>query len=83
MFLHIGYSRVVFKSDLIGIFQMNLRENPTNKQFLESANKSNFNLNSSWKDYKSFIVTDQGLLFSPVVPVTLAKRGKVSREQKG
>lgn len=76
MFLHIGYSRIVFKENIIGVFHMNLKDNPINKQFLESANKRNFFRNCNLDDYKSFIVTDTDLFFSPVVPATLARRNK-------
>ncbi len=76
MFLHIGYSRIVFKENIIGVFHMNLKDNPINKQFLESANKRNFFRNCNLDDYKSFIVTDTDLFFSPVVPATLTRRNK-------
>ena len=76
MFLHIGNSRIVFKESLIGIFHMKLKEDPINKQFIESANKGNFGRNVDFKNYKSFIITDHALLFSPVVPETLARRNR-------
>lgn len=83
MFLHIGYSRIVFKKDLIGIFHMNLKDNPINKEFLESANDSNFYRNSNLEGYKSFILTGSDLFFSPVVPATLARRDKSPGAKKG
>ncbi len=76
MFLHIGYSRIVYKKDLIGIFHMNLKDNPINKQFLESSSKGNFYLSSKLEECKSFIVTEDGLFFSSVVPATLARRNE-------
>lgn len=76
MFLHIGYSRIVLKKDLIGIFHINLKNNPINKQFLESSSKGNFYRNNKLEECKSFIVTDGDLLFSPVVPATLVRRSE-------
>ena len=81
MFLHIGYSRIVYEKEIIGIFDMALGEKPTNKQFLESANECNFYLNSNLKGFKSFIVTDKGLFFSPVIPETLARRNRAMTVQ--
>jgi len=80
MYIHIGNARIVFKRELIGIFHMNLRDNPVNKQFLESANAENFYRNKELERYKiSFIVTDSELLLSPIVPTTLARRQKRDR----
>ncbi|NLA11391.1 MAG: DUF370 domain-containing protein [Firmicutes bacterium] len=79
MYIHIGNTQIVFKKELIGIFKMNLRENPVNKQFLESANGEDFTRNTELKRYKSFILTDGDLLFSPIVPTTLARREKRNR----
>lgn len=82
MFLHIGYSRIVFKKDLIGIFHMNLRSNPINKQFLESSSKENLYRNSKLDECRSFIVTENDLFFSPVVPATLARRNETPGKRK-
>lgn len=79
MFIHIGKGRVVFKSELIGIFNMNLRDSPVNKQFLESGSDKKFYRNSDLGRHKSFIVTDDALLFSPIVPTTLARRESKNR----
>lgn len=74
MFLHIGGSRIVFHRDIIGIFNLNLRENPINRQFLESFRETRFLEASEYEKYKSFIVTDQNVKFSPISPMTLARR---------
>lgn len=76
MFIHIGKGQIVFKNELVGIFKMNLRDNPINKEFLESGNAKSFYRNSDLKRYKSFVVTDSALLFSPIIPTTLARREK-------
>ena len=74
MFIHIGKGQIVFKDELIGIFKMNVRDNPINKEFLESENAENLYRHSDLKRYKSFVVTDNALLFSPIIPTTLAHR---------
>lgn len=79
MFIHIGNARIVFKKELIGIFNLNLRENPVNRQFLESANAEKFHKNRDLERYKSFIVTGGDLLFSPIVPTTLSRRQNRNR----
>lgn len=76
MFIHIGKGQIVFKNELIGIFKMSLRDNPINKEFLESGNAKHFFRNSDLKRYKSFVVTDSALLFSPIIPTTLVRREK-------
>jgi len=73
MFLHIGDSRVVFLKELVGIFNMNLQENPVTLQFLESfpAEKGVVKeLNTS----NSFIVTTDKIYYSLISPLTLQRR---------
>lgn len=79
MFLDIGNGRVVFQRDIIGIFHMNLKNNPVNKEFLESANTNLYHENSRGR-VKSFVVTDSDVLFSPIVPTTLARKKRSLKE---
>jgi regulator of extracellular matrix RemA (YlzA/DUF370 family) len=74
MFLHVGGGKIIFHRDIIGIFNLNLREKPVNKQFLESALSSRFMKASDFERYKSFIVTDDTVHLSPIAPVTLSRR---------
>jgi hypothetical protein len=74
MYLHIGSTRIVFHQDIIGIFNLNLRKYPTNKQFLESASSTRFLEASEFERYNSFIVTDDTIHLSPIAPTTLARR---------
>ena len=74
MFLHIGGSRIVFHRDIIGIFNLNLRENPINKQFLECFRETRFLEAVEYEKYKSFIVMDEKVKLSPISPMTLARR---------
>lgn len=80
MFLHIGGSRIVFYDEVIGIFNMNLIENPINKEFLETFSAEGYvNLKER---KKSFIVTDKKIYFSPISSVTLEKRKESPSLQK-
>ncbi len=74
MYLHIGSNRIVFHRDIIGIFNLNLRKNPTNKQFLESTKSTRFLEASEFEKNNSFIVTDETIHLSPIAPPTLARR---------
>lgn len=74
MYLHIGSNRIVFHRDIIGIFNLNLRKNPTNKQFLETALANRFLGSTDYEQFKSFIVTDNSVHLSPIAPATLARR---------
>jgi hypothetical protein len=74
MFLHIGGSKIVYYRDILGIFNLNLRKYPTNKQFLEASPETRFFKASDFESYKSFIVTADTIYLSPIAPVTLARR---------
>lgn len=74
MYLHIGGTRIVFHQDIIGIFNLNLRKNPTNKQFLEAGLSTRFLEASEFERNNSFIVTDDTIHLSPIAPTTLARR---------
>ena len=82
MFLHIGGSRIVFNRDIIGIFNLDLRDNPVNKQFLDAAQKIRFLGASEYGKYKSFIVTTGGVHLSPIAPATLARRKSIDHYEK-
>lgn len=82
MFLHIGGSRIVFNRDVIGIFDLKLRENPVNKELLESAPSTRFLPASAYSEYKSFILTSDNIHLSPISPPTLARRKSESRYSK-
>ena len=73
MFLHIGESRVVSLDELVGIFNMDLKDNPTNKQFLESFPSDKKSKNEK-KSKNAFIVTTDKLFYSPIFPLTLQRR---------
>ncbi|HOB87236.1 MAG TPA: DUF370 domain-containing protein [Bacillota bacterium] len=79
MFLHTGGSNIIYFWDIVGIFDLNLREEPINKQFLESRVENGFLKANDFKQHKSFVVTKDKVYLSPIAPATLAKRNKPSR----
>ncbi len=71
MFLHIGGSRVVAARDLVGIFDIRIKEKQCNREFLQTAKKE---YAEKGEVNKSFVVTKQMVSFSPIAPGTLKKR---------
>lgn len=74
MFLHLGGSKIVLTKDIIGIFDLKLRQNATNKQFLETAPATRFLDATQFMENKSFIVTAKDVSISPIAPLTLSRR---------
>ncbi len=76
MFLHIGGSQIVFDYELVGIFDAN---QVYGTELLASGrlNSTGTGVHGVHNDKpKSFILTDKNLYFSPIAPLTLAKRFK-------
>lgn len=73
MYLHIGNSRVISMDEVIGIFNMDLKNNQTNTQFLESF-PGEYLSKKDEKTYNSFIITKEKVCYSPISPLTLQKR---------
>lgn len=71
MFLHIGGSCVVAAGDVVGIFDIRIKEKQCNKEFLQSVKVDR---NSVGEEFKSFIVTTDMVSFSSIAPGTLKKR---------
>lgn len=71
MFLHIGGSRVVAGKDIIGIFDIRIKEKQCNREFLQTAKSRE---DHGDEEIKSFIVTRDVVSYSPIAPVTLKKR---------
>ena len=70
MFLHIGGSELIAAADIIGTFDFKLKEKQCNKEFLQTVGSPVDNP----EEIKSFIVTDNGVFYSPIAPATLKKR---------
>ena len=75
MFLHIGDSKIVFIKELIGIFDYKIAA-PLNPGFLRHNRDEVTQNNKRRKNEnpKSFILTNDALLISPIAPLTLAGR---------
>lgn len=73
MFLHIGNSRVVSLDEIVGIFNMDLKENATTLQFLES-NSTGKSSSQEREANNAFIVTTEKIYYSPISPLTLQRR---------
>jgi extracellular matrix regulatory protein B len=72
LFLHIGSSKVVAAKDVVGIFDVKIKDKQCNKEFLQSAKIQH--VSGIAEDYKSFIITSDAVSLSPIAPGTLKKR---------
>lgn len=75
MYLHIGNARIVFDKDIIGIFDSALLDLESNKLLNERKKEDFAACSSSGSRGKSFIITDGRIFYSPISPITLARRG--------
>ncbi|NMB40324.1 MAG: DUF370 domain-containing protein [Firmicutes bacterium] len=73
MFLHIGNSRVVSTEEIVGIFNLELKDNQINTQFLESFPGDELTKKEE-ENSNTFIITPEKVYFSPISPLTLQKR---------
>jgi hypothetical protein len=74
MYLHTGNGRIVFKRELIGIFNYDLFDSDRfagNKKILQH-NIDSLDVNKGRS--QSIIVTDRGYFSAPISPLTLAGR---------
>jgi len=75
MFLHIGADVVVPKKDIIAILEINTKQSPITKEFLEIAGDEGFIEYISEKNKeKSYLVSTSKIYFSPISCTTLKKR---------
>ncbi len=73
MFVHIGNSRVVPLKEILGIFNMNIKNNRINVQFLESF-PSEGGSDEKGQPPNAFVLTPQKIYYSPLSPQTLQRR---------
>ncbi|MBS3943633.1 MAG: DUF370 domain-containing protein [Dethiobacter sp.] len=78
MYIHIGNARIVFCNEIVGIFNINLRQNTTNKQFIEAALPNIFLGSGDFEQFKTFIVTSDNVYLSSIASATLARRGYIN-----
>lgn len=72
MYLHIGGSRVLRADELLGIFDVRIRDRQCNREFLQVSTVDSESNSSA--EHKSFVVTSGKVYFSPIAPGTLKKR---------
>jgi len=73
LFLHIGSSKVVALEEIIGVFNLNLKENQVNAKFLDSFPGDRIQKKEK-EACKSFIITNEKVYYSHIAPLTLQKR---------
>ena len=74
MYIHIGNSKIVFSSDLIGIFNFNPISIKNNELLLAKATDDALYKKFGNDHPKSFVVTNNMVHRSPISPATLSKR---------
>lgn len=74
MFIHIGGDTVVSSSDVIAIFDIDSKDKPATKAFLEQESALGRVEVVDVAELKSFIITDTKVYFSPISSLTLKKR---------
>ncbi len=74
MFLHIGGTKIIPEREIIGIFNIQIRNKDCNNELLQYSPQESVGDD----DYASFIVTDSKVYLSPIAPTTLMKRWKFS-----
>ncbi len=79
MFLHIGDSRVVYLKDIVGIFNLEIKDNQVNNQFLESSIGTKITEQEK-ENNNAFVITTQKVFYSPISSLTLQKRTEKNRE---
>ena len=79
MFLHIGNSRVVYLKDIVGIFNLEIKDNQVNNQFLESSIGTKITEQEK-ENNNAFVITTQKVFYSPISSLTLQKRTEKNRE---
>lgn len=74
MFLPIGRDKCIPAKEVIGIFSISTIASPATGEFMRTAREEGFVAGRIDEAIKSFIVTDDSVYFSALVPDTLRKR---------
>lgn len=74
MSLYIGYEQSIPKQQIVGIFSATALQHAATSEFILTAKDEGFLENSDIKHVKSFIVADERVYFSAIVPSTLRRR---------
>lgn len=74
MFLYIGQDQSIPVKDIVGIFDAATLQNTATNEFIRTASDEGFLVRHSLEQIKSFIVANEHIYFSAIVPSTLRKR---------
>ncbi len=75
MFIHIGSDQIIHASDLVGIFDLALKDtSKLIRQYLKEEEKKKHIIVIGDEQSKSFVVTKTKIYFSPISSRTLMKR---------
>lgn len=74
MFLYIGNDKSIPIKDIVGIFDVAIMQNEVTREFLRTARDEGFVVQHNIDKIKSFIVANERVYFSAIVPGTLRKR---------
>ena len=75
MYLHIGANRLVRDHSVIGIFDMDGKwDSPMTKEFLKAAEKRGETASAGSDLPRSFVLTDEGVIFTHISTSAIAGR---------
>lgn len=74
MSLYIGHEQSVPIKDIVGIFSTSALQNAATSEFIRTARDEGFLVSSDLEHVKSFIVANERVYFSAIVPSTLRRR---------
>lgn len=74
MFLYIGQDQSIPTKDIVGIFAASTLQNAATSEFIRTASDEGFLVTNDKEQIKSFIVADEHVYFSAIVPSTLRRR---------
>lgn len=74
MFLYIGHQKSIPIKDITGIFDINAMENAATAEFINIAAEEGFIVSPDTTAIKSFILANERIYFTSIVPETLKRR---------
>lgn len=74
MSLYIGHEQSIPKKEIVGIFSATALQNAATSEFILTAQDEGFFVNNDIEHVKSFIVADERVYFSEIIPSTLRRR---------
>ncbi len=74
MLLYIGQGQSIPKKDIVGVFAATALQSEVTAEFIQTASDEGFLVRNEEEPVKSFIVADERVYFSAIVPSTLRRR---------